>query len=480
MESGEKYNLEKAQAEALQLQEKVQRGEAKDLNEAELQLEAEKLIQNPETIIRGFVESRLSDLQQVEGWEARLQVNLKKHLAGKLNKRYLLNLRQAASSMNEEKERVVTAAFLYELDHRNEMQAIPNYNPTVLFRLTLNFAKDREDLLGVAMKKYLASVSLEEIYKNFKGVKGITPYDLPLLAEVALERLSREEESSKQVLEDAKIDLFRPAVNVKDKKLRADSFFMRVGSYDFNAERFTPEVLNYLLTDVKKENPTLFQEVVKKIDGELERISRKNIPLDEKEFAQKLEGVPYSERVYLKRDYHAITAFHRMIQLVPVLNEAYSEIIKRRQLEEAEKARVEKERQRQLAVEREQEKVRRDAEEQREAEERNRIYLEKWAREREQANMECDRILNELPRFYVDRSILDKQIASRVQEINIGELSKLFELGGWEVIRRSEETMPSKLASLDHRIYDLYVRISSDQDKAESLYSTWKRKKEEL
>jgi|GEM_PF-5735020 len=477
---GKKYTPERAIEEATRLQEKVQEGTAQDYKEAELQLEAEKLIQSPESTVRGFIDSKLSDLQHVEGWEGRLQMNLKNRLAGNPDKRYLLGLRQAASGMSEEKEKIVTAAYLYELEHRNEMEAIPNYNPTVLFRLTLDFAKTREDLLGVAMKKYLNSVPLEEIYKNFKGVKGITPEDLPRLAEMALERLSVEEESSKNVLEDAKTDLFRPAVNAKNKKLQADSFFTSVGNYAFNAERFTPEALSYLLTNVKEENPTLFQEVVQKIDTELERISRKNIPADEKEFARKLEEVAYSERDYLRRDWHAMKVFNEMIQSVPALGEAHNEIITKRQLKEAETARVEEERQRQLAAEREQERVHGDAEKQRESEERGRLYQEERAKKKELANMECDRILGELPQFSVDTSIIDDQITSRVQEISLGELSKLLNFDEWEVVRPREEAMPSKLSSLDHRIYALFVRGDADREKADSLYSAWKGEKEEL
>lgn len=480
MEGREKYTLEHAQTESSQLQERVQRGEAKDLDEAELQLEAEKLIQNPEATMRGFVDSKLSDLQQVEGWEGRLQMNLKNRLSGEPDKRYLFGLSQSARGENEERVKMVTAAYLYELEHRNEIPKVPNYNPTVLFRFALDFAKTRDDLLGVAMKKYLDSVSLDEIYKNFKGVKNITPYDLPRLAEEALERLSREEESSKKVLSDAKTDLFRPAVNVKVKRLQADSFFMSVGNYNLNAERFTPEVLNYLLTDVKAENPAIFSEVVKRIDDELSRISKKDIPLDEKELAKKLEETPYSERDYLRRDYQKLVSFRGMVQSVPALSEAYNEIIEKRRAEEAEKIRVEEERQRQLELEREQERILGEEEKQRLAEERERIYREEFARKRELSNAECDRLLNELPQFKVDDSIIGEQITSRVQNIEVGKLAELLNPNDWEILRQGEEAIPTKLSSLAKRESHFFWDQDADREKRMSLHHAWENREKEL
>lgn len=480
MEGREKYTLGQAQTEAPRLQEKVQRGEAKNLEEAELQIEAEKIIQNPEATIHGFVDSKLSDLQQIEGWEGRLQMNIKNRLAGNPDKRYIIGLSQSTRGMSEEKEKIVTAAYLYELEHRDEMPKIPNYNPTVLFRLTLDFAKTRDDLLGVAMKKYLDSVPLEEIYKNFRGVKNITPQDLPRLAEVALERISREQESSKKVLGDAETDLFRPAVNVKKKALQAESFFMPVGNYNLNADRFAPEVLNYLLTNTKEENPDIFGEVVKRIDVELERIAHKNIPLDEKEFAKKLEEVPYSERDYLRRDYQKLIAFREMTQAVPVLSTAYNEIIEKRRMEEAEKTRVEGERQRQLELEHEQERIQGEEEKRKLAAERDKMYQEKQAQRRERANLECDRLLGELAQFRVDNAIIDEQISSRIQNIKIGEWGQLLYPNEWEILRHGEEAIPTKLSSLDIQESRLFWSQDADHEKRESLHDVWKKRKTEL
>ncbi len=475
-----RYTIEKAIEESTNHQQKVREGEVKDLNEVELQLEAEQLIQNPEATMRGFVDLKLNDLQQVEGWEGRLQINLKNRLSGNPDKRYLLGLRQAASGMSDEKEKIVTAAYLYELEHRTEMVPIPNYNPTVLFRLTLDFARTREDLLGVATKKYLDLIPLEDIYKNFKGVKNITPDDLPRLAEVALERRSREEESSRKVLEDAKTDLFRPAVNSKNRTLQADSFFTSVGNYALNAGRYTPEVLNHLLTSAKEENPDLVQEVIKTIDEKLERIYRKNIPLDNNEFERKLDEIPYSERYYLKRDRHEMLTLQKIVSSVPVLGDTYNQIIENRRIEALEKSRAEEERHRQLELEREQETLRGESEKQRMAEESSRIYQEERARKKEQSNIECDRVIGELPQFAVDHSIIDEQIRSRVQEINLQDLSKLLKVDDWKVIRRSGEAMPSKLSSIDNRIYGLYVGGEADRDKSQFLYDSWKEMKGKL
>jgi hypothetical protein len=475
MENRKRYTLEQAQTEASRLQEKIQRGEAKNFDEAELLVEAEELIKNPEATMRGFVNSKLSDLQSVEGWEGRLQIHLKNRLAGKPDKRYLFALSQFARGDNKEEVKIVTAAYLYELEHRNEMPKIPYYNPTVLFRFALNFAKTRDDLLGAAMKKYLDSISLEEIYKNFKGAENITPDDLPRLAEEALKRLSREEESSKKVLNDAKIDLFRPAVNVKAKRLRAESFFMPVGNYNFNFDRFTPEVLNYLLTNVKEENPAIFNEVINRIDEELSRISQRNIPLDEKEFEKRLEATPYNERNYLREDYQKLVAFRRIIQSVPVLRMAYNEIIRKRQLEAAEKARAEKERQRQLGLEREQRRLRDEKNKRELAEERDKIYREELARRRKRANMECDRFLSELPQFNVDSSILGEQIIFRVQSVEIGKLDELWNPDDWEILRKSEGTVPTNLSSLARESYFLLRNQDIDYEKRMALHDDWEK-----
>jgi len=476
MKSRKKYTLEQARTEASRLQEKIKSGEAKNFDEAELQVGAEDLIKNPEATIHDFINSKLSDLQLVEGWEGRLQIHLKNRLAGKPDKRYLFALSQFAHGDDKEEIKIVTAAYLYELEHRNEIPKIPYYNPTVLFRLALNFAKTRDDLLGIAMKKYLDSISLEEIYKNFKGAENITPDDLPRLAEEALKRLSREEEASKKVLNDAKIDLFRPAVNAKAKRLRAESFFMPVGNYKFNFDRFTPEVLNYLITNVKEENPSIFNEVINRIDEELSRISQKNIPLDEKEFEKKLEATPsYNERDYLRKDYQKLVAFRRIIQSVPVLSMAYNEIIRKRQLEAAEKARAEEKRQRQLKLEREQRRLRDEENKRKLAEERDKIYREELTRRRKRANMECDRFLSELPQFNVDSSILGEQIISRVQSVEIGKLDELWNPNNWEILRKSEGTVPTNLSSLARESHFLLWNQDIDYEKRMALRDAWEK-----
>ena len=484
MEGRKKYTLEQAQTEASRLQEKIKSGEAKNFDEAELLVEAEELIKNPEATMRSFVNSKLSDLQLVEGWEGGLQIHLKNRLAGKPDNRYLFALSQFARGDNKEKVKIVTAAYLYELEHRNEMPKIPYYNPKVLFRFALNFAKTRDDLLGIAMKKYLDSISLEEIYENFRGADNVTPDDLPRLAEEALKRLPREEESSKKILNDAKTDLFRTASNVKVKLLRAESFFMSIGSnyyrYKFNFTRFTPEVLNYLLTNVKEENPAIFNEVIKRIDEELLRISQKDIPLDEKEFEKKLEATPYNERDYLRENYQKLVAFRRIIQSVPVLRMAYNEIIRKRQLEAAEKARAEEERQRQLELEREQRRLRDEENKRKLAEEQDKIYQEELARRREQANMECDRFLSELPQFNVDSSLLGEQIISRVQSIEIGKLGDLWNPDDWEIIRKSDGTPPTNLSSLAHRKSYFLWNQNVDYKKIVVLRDAWGKIEAEL
>ncbi|MFH1405176.1 MAG: hypothetical protein ABIH21_03715 [Patescibacteria group bacterium] len=332
MDGQKKYTLEQARIG----EKKAQCNEVKDVVEAKLQFEADDLIQNSEAILKNFIESELTDLPKSEAWKARLQMNIRNRLADNPDKRYIFGLSQSAKGVEEERTRLVTAAYLYEFEHRNEMPHIPNYNPTVLFRFALDFAKTREDVLGITMKKYLDTVPLAKIYEHFKGAKNSTPQDLPRLAEVALERCLQKDESAQEVLDDARTDLFRPAVNEKEKKLRAESFFMRVGNYDINAERFTPEVLHFLLTSIKKEDPAIFNEVVKRIDSDLERFAQEGIPFDEKEFAQKQAEVQWgdwSKRQYLEKSHHRLVTFHNMTKSVPVIKDAYDEILQKREEE---------------------------------------------------------------------------------------------------------------------------------------------------
>lgn len=461
-------------------QEHVQIGSPRDLATANLQIEVEKLLEDSEAILRTFVAAPLSDYSGLTGWQLRLQMNIRNRLAGSPDKRYLVGLSQAARGMNEEKAKIVTAAYLYELDHRDEMRNIPNYNSAVLLRLTLGFSKTRDDLLGVAMKHYLDAVPLEEIYKNFGDAKNLTPQDLPGLAALALERFSKESDAARKVLENAKADLFRPAVNTKRKTLRAEGFFQRVGGYSFNAERYSSEGLDHLLTSVKEQDPNIFDEVVKIIDVELERVTRKEIPLDSDEFLTRLNKSQYHEWESLRRDHGKLVFLHSMIQTVPVLRAAHDEIVENRRIEKAQKAREEEERQHQLELEREQEKVRGEEERRGVAVEQAQRYQEEQARRMEQGEVEVGRLVDRLSRIRVEASLIDKQIDLQVEDVEIAYLGDLLPPHSWVVLRSGDEATPQSIAFLEEQVngalYDLYI----DDEKVRSVHEVLAVRMKEL
>lgn len=475
--------MEQAHEEASRLQTKIKQGEAKNYSTAETQIEAEKLMENPEDTLQKFINTPLSQAQIPEDWEARLRFNIKNRLVGKPDKRYLFGLRQSARAMSEEKEKILTAAFLYELQHRAEIQAVPNYNQTVLFRMVLNLIKEESGLLAEAVQKHVETVPLGEIYGNFRGAKNITPDDLPTLSELAMSRLAKPEDAdaAKQVLADTTTDLFRPVVNTKAKKLNVLGFFDplplsgKVGK--FSAERYSSPVLNYVLGEVKQSDPAFFDKLVEEIDYRV--LYGSDIPFDEAELDKKFERTDYHGRERLRRERHMMTILIKMVESVPVLGAAYDELHVAKRLEKEKKAREQEEATRKateeqvrLSAESEQERRRMEVEQ-------NRVYQEERLQKKEKANKECDQIMAELPRYTAGAEISDEQIRNKVETTDTLKLNKLWEADDWEVIQHGNEPIKFKLDNLEHSVCNFLIQ-EADNTKKDALETTWSSKKTEF
>lgn len=370
MSNKEKFSLEQALSEASVLSEKVEKGEAKDYPEADLQFDIEQLMQDPEAVLQKFANTLFT--VKSGDWRVAAQFAIKTRLnkEGNPSKGYLNGLRKLAGGAEKEREIIITAAYLYELRYCKENQAGKAQTPT-LFRAVLEYAKEREGLLGQAMRQYLKTVSLQEIYANFKDFNRLNPEDMPMLADLALSRLETEKESANEIINDAMHDLFKP---LKGKKvLRAEVFIDEKTNWgargyhtSINAERYSIGALNALLAKAQKENPEIIEELVNIVD---EKLYSSLIPLDEKEFHKYVDAQLKTGRnlYYVKEEHEKMVAMNRVFQRSSILSAALLARKEKRDLEAE-----------QLEEGFDQLKVQRDALEAKKMEEEKKVDEKRW------------------------------------------------------------------------------------------------------
>ncbi len=263
--------------------------------------------------------------------------NLQRNITNRINgnnpdEKYLLSMRRMLERMNEQKtdqkEEVITAAMVYELNHLKDMHPVGNYTPKILVRAALHFTKEQKGLIGITIQKYINGLELAEIYNIFRGQKDLTE-DLPRLSEIAMARLATDEETAKEILDMTTTDLFRPRPNTIDKRPEADSFFRyNKEKTCLHIERFNMEVLNYAFTTLRQSDPLVFDEVIKKIDAKLSQNDLPNdehIPLDEQEFNKKFYSKNSFTKADLQKKRSEMLFLHEIIKSSPILKQAYED-----------------------------------------------------------------------------------------------------------------------------------------------------------
>ena len=310
-----------------------------DQPQSELNSKADEIINNPEEPLQRFVSKPPSEIQQmgVSG------INLHRNIANRLNgnppdSKYLFSLGRAperVSEPNEEKEGLLAAAMIYEFKNIKDMTPDGGYNPKVLFRTALRFAKEQKGLLGVTMQKHINTIPLGEIFNRFKNQLDL-PEDLPRLSEIAMERLHTEEEAANEVLDTTTTFLFSLHTNTRTKLPEKKKFLKVVKKKGLYMKEFNLEVLDYAFIRLRYRNSKIFDSVLTEIH---EKLSQNNIddkdkiPLDEDEFKHKFRDKNSFNIKLLENERDEIIFLDRIVNSLPILNQAYNEYVQKKELQ---------------------------------------------------------------------------------------------------------------------------------------------------
>lgn len=290
-----------------------------DHQQTKLQSRADEIIKDPKPILEKFVAMRLYNYGQITEW-GRLQGTVKKLLDGKPDSDCPTSLRRTADkiseSTNNQKEEILAAAMICELNNWKSMNLARDYNPRILLRAAL-VAKEQKGLFGITMRKYVDTIKLSQIYNVFRDQTGLS-IDLPALSKIAIERSTSEPEVAKEILEATTTSLFRPSTYLISR-LNADTFFRNDGSYMMS---FTPEVLNYAFTRLNGLDHEVFEQVVGKIYSKL---SQEDIPLNKQEFYVKFRSKNSHSMKVLEKTHDEMVFLDTLTKSSPLLAQAYRE-----------------------------------------------------------------------------------------------------------------------------------------------------------
>lgn len=451
---------------------------AKDDKEKKLQKEVDELVANPEKVLREFVGRRLSDSEMLQGWEGGLQIRIRDRLAGKENKRYIFGIGQSARSLDKEKEKVVTAALVYELQHRGETEQGAYEKPALLFRMALKVPREG-GLYERAVAKAVDAISLQEIFTEITTTKVKTPEDLPLIAHLAVERMAKgqELEMVKKIVVDVADDLFR---RTKKSRLEPEIFFERAVSQGWNREfelRYSPEIMDLALEQIQISAPNAFKSAVISLRNKAER---KDIPATEEAVMQKVKNISldkWQERETLLRANNVRKTAQALIQSIPRIGEAVGEM--RKQEEEQKEAEHQREqevaRQRDTELQKQQE-AERIAKERRQ-EEISRRLKEQEQREEEQAQREFDEFLEELADYRISSEKFAFEVREKTVHIDEWELEKLWQKENWDVIQFGNSTLFMSIAEVERRFWRVLNALIDSADRG-VLIRTWNKKRE--
>lgn len=271
------------------------------------QEEIQEIIDHAEEILKEFINSPVKSTEKI-GWKkAEWQNNFRDRLNGNPKERYHIMLYQTMTrSMDEEKGKIFTAAFIYELQNRDSIKPGPYTNPLNLFKFALVIRKKHEGLAGKAIGQYLDTTPLQDICCWFSGVEKNRAENLCYLSELAVERLTTERVVAEKIMEETIKENFQ---FISPDKL----FLAETGSITGRLQRYGDNALNYILTEIKEQQPETFNKLASELYLKLSAF-RGCADWYKKEKYEKVE----IERLKLLED---------IVEKTPILASAYQESI---------------------------------------------------------------------------------------------------------------------------------------------------------
>lgn len=416
------YSRERAVEEAALLQEKVESQEAGDLDEAqvlvenELEDKAQAFVNRAEEVLRSFTQEDVTEQEYSESWRLNLHIKIKKRLEQKTPENYYLSLRQSTSSMDPEKERILSAATIYEIHHWKEIVEKGKQNKAALMRLAFELG-NREALISRAVAIACRKIPLEELNDALIAPQNInknTQY-LPEIAHIAYTRLDTDEKAvAHEALKTVSTALFKET----PKSREADANFF----YD-RAPYYRGEVLQYILNEVVAKDQSQLQALVETFYEELHRTPEELREIERRAQEYSKFG-SWGQSMRLMRDVrdHQRRAYfiERLLADTPALNEAYVKFVAtkdtERRLQQERREVAERE---QREREEQQKKESEQRTEQERAESEQRLLRERQEKEEQlhrEANRFMDESINMLNEMTIDDTLFERQLSQAVAQ----------------------------------------------------------------